>query len=81
MTEPSKTAMAPRNAALWLIAVLILAACLRLYRLDSPIADEQSWNQVSAATVIRHFTRDGVDFFHTRWDVLKRGTTGPRIEV
>ncbi|NLH50105.1 MAG: hypothetical protein GX444_16120 [Myxococcales bacterium] len=61
-------------------ALLILAALARLYHLNAPLADRQSWNQVSAATVIRHFVEDGIDPWRTQWDVLIGDRTGPRIE-
>lgn len=71
----------PRLANKALLAILLLGAALRLIGLTAPVADDQSWNQVSTATVIRHFVEDGLDFFHPRWDVLERGDPGPRIEA
>jgi len=61
--------------------VCVLGFLIRLWHLDAPIADRQSWNQVSTATVIRHFVEDGITPFHPQWDVLKGAETGPRIEA
>lgn len=64
-----------------LIAVLALGVLVRLWNIAAPIADRHSWNQVSAATVIRHFVQDGIDPFHPQWDVLEGDDSGPRIEA
>ncbi len=64
-----------------LFAVLALGFVVRLWNLTAPIADRHSWNQISTATVIRHFVEDGLDPLHPQWDVLKGDETGPRIEA
>lgn len=64
-----------------LYLALALAFVVRLWNFTAPIADRHSWNQVSAATVIRHFVEDGIDPLHPQWDVLKGPATGVRIEA
>jgi len=64
-----------------LYAALALAFLVRLWHIAAPIADRHSWNQVSAATVIRHFVEDGIDPLHPQWDVLTGPAVGPRIEA
>jgi 4-amino-4-deoxy-L-arabinose transferase-like glycosyltransferase len=70
-----------KQAGRWLAFILLLSALIRLPGIGAPLADDQSWNQTSAATVARHFVDDGIDFFHTQWDVLNQGSNEPRIEV
>lgn len=64
-----------------LYVVLMLGFLVRLWNLTAPIADRHSWNQVSAATVIRHFLEDDLDPLHPQWDVLAGPDTGPRVEA
>lgn len=39
----------------WLIIIIIIAFYLRLYKLDSPVADWHSWRQADTAAVSRNF--------------------------
>ncbi|MDP8224585.1 MAG: glycosyltransferase family 39 protein [Candidatus Lernaella stagnicola] len=64
-----------------LLVVLAIGFIVRLWNLTAPIADRHSWNQVSAATVIRHFVEEGIDPLHPQWDVLEGADTGPRVEA
>lgn len=73
--------MSPATEKKLLLLILLMGLFVRLVNITDPIADSQSWNQSSAATVIRHLAKDGVDFFHPRWDLLQHDTVGPRIEA
>lgn len=64
-----------------LLLVLAVGFAVRLFQLTAPIADRHSWNQVSTATVIRHFVEDGIDPLRPQWDVLLGADTGVRIEA
>jgi len=64
-----------------LYLALALGLLVRLWNISAPIADRHSWNQVSTATVIRHFAEDGIDPLHPQWDVLEGSDTDPRIEA
>jgi len=81
MPPDDRPPRADRRVRWALAAVLLLGFLVRLWHIAAPIADRHSWNQVSAATVIRHFVRDGIDPFHPQWDVLEGEGTGPRIEA
>jgi Dolichyl-phosphate-mannose-protein mannosyltransferase len=70
-----------KRIRLYAVAILAFGFLIRLIGLSASVADDHSWNQVSAATVVRHFVEDGIDFFHPRWDVLERLEPGPRIEA
>lgn len=47
--------------------VLILGLFLRLYRLDSPVADWHSHRQADTASVTRIFSQNGIDLLHPRY--------------
>ena len=52
-----------------LIVILIGAFGVRLYKINSPLADHHSWRQSDSASVIRNLSVD-FDFLHPRWDNL-----------
>ncbi len=47
----------------WLIMIIILAFLVRLYKIDTPIADWHSWRQADTAAVSRSFTHDFKPFY------------------
>lgn len=56
--------------------ILLLGFALRLYRLDSPIADWHAWRQADTASVSRNFVQDGIDLLHPRFDDLSNVASG-----
>jgi 4-amino-4-deoxy-L-arabinose transferase-like glycosyltransferase len=52
----------------FLSIIIILAAILRFYKIDIPLADHHSWRQADTAAVARNFLKEGFDFFHPRID-------------
>lgn len=50
--------------------VLILSFILRLYKINSPLADWHSWRQADSAAVIRNLATEGFDPFRPRRDNL-----------
>lgn len=65
--------------ALWL--VLALAVVIRLPYLTAPIADRQSWNQCSTASVIRNLAERDFNPLRPQWDVLDPGPARDNIEA
>lgn len=59
-----------------LIFILLLALVLRLYKIDTPLADLHSWRQADTAAVARNFVRDGIDLLHPRYDDLSGREAG-----
>lgn len=53
---------------LWLLVILSLALILRLYKLDSPIADWHSWRQADTAAVSRNFFKEGYNPLLPKYD-------------
>lgn len=51
-----------------LILILLLATLVRLYKIDSPIADWHSWRQADTASVTRNFIKEGFNPFLPRFD-------------
>lgn len=49
------------------IIVLFLGLFLRLYKIDSPIADWHSFRQVDTISVTKIFSQNGFDFLHPRY--------------
>jgi 4-amino-4-deoxy-L-arabinose transferase-like glycosyltransferase len=56
------------NQYLWLFLIIGLAFVLRLYRIDSPIADWHSWRQADTAAVSRSFFKEGFNPFISKYD-------------
>lgn len=51
-----------------LILILILGLSLRLYKIQSPIADWHSWRQADTAAVTRNFVKEGFNPFFPKGD-------------
>lgn len=52
----------------WLLLIVLLGLAVRLYKIDSPIADWHSWRQADTAAVTRNFIRMGFNPFFPRYD-------------
>jgi len=59
-----------------LVLIFILAFGLRLYRLNSPLADWHSWRQVDTAAVSRRYCQDGIKLLQPRFDDLSNIPSG-----
>ncbi len=57
-----------RNQYFWLGLILILGFLVRLYKIDSPIADWHSWRQADTAAVTRNFIKEGFNPFLPKYD-------------
>ena len=51
-----------------LILILSLGVILRLYKINSPIADWHSWRQADTAAVTRNYVKLGVNIFYPQYD-------------
>jgi 4-amino-4-deoxy-L-arabinose transferase-like glycosyltransferase len=47
-----------------LIAILVFAFLVRLYGIESPLADFSSWRQVDTTSIARFFAENGFNIFH-----------------
>lgn len=59
--------MKTRNIV-FLIAILIAALGVRLWRINTPLADWHSWRQADTAAVTRRYAEEGIDLLHPRYD-------------
>lgn len=48
-----------KNQYFWLFLIIISALFVRLYKIDSPLADWHSWRQADTAAVTRNFIKEG----------------------
>ncbi len=62
----------------WLLlaGIIAIALTVRLYRINTPLADWHSWRQADTAAVTRRFNIDGVDLLHPRYDDLSSIPSG-----
>lgn len=60
----------------FLTLILILAFLLRVYKLNTPLADWHSWRQADTASVAREFVKHGIDLFHPRYQDLSAIPSG-----
>ena len=56
--------------------ILILGIVLRLYKINSPIADWHSWRQADTASVSKVFVQRGIDLLHPRYHDISSIQTG-----
>lgn len=58
-----------------LFLIIIGAFAVRLYKIDSPVADWHSWRQADTASVSYFFVKDGIDLLHPRYHDLSSVAT------
>ena len=59
-----------------LLFIVIIAFVLRLYKINSPIADWHSWRQADTAAVARNFIKEGYTPFVPTFDDMSMQTNG-----
>lgn len=57
-----------KNQYFWLLILLAFGLFVRLYKIDTPIADWHSWRQVDTAAVTRNFIKEGFNPLKPRGD-------------
>lgn len=58
------------------ILILIIGLIVRLYRINSPIADWHSFRQADTASVSKYFYDNGIDLLDPRYDDISRVQSG-----
>ena len=61
--------------------ILILGFLVRLYKIDSPIADWHSWRQADTAAVTRNFTKEGFNPFLPKYDDMSGVAEQPIVNL
>lgn len=59
-----------------LTAIVILSLLVRLYKINSPIADWHSFRQADTASVTREFVKHGIDLLHPKYHDLSNIQSG-----
>lgn len=59
-----------------LAVILAVALVLRLYKINTPLADLHSWRQVDTAAVARNYSRDGINLLKPTYDDISSIQTG-----
>ncbi len=59
-----------------LVFLLVVGLALRLYKIDTPLADLHSWRQADTAAVARNFAYQGFDLLHPRFDDFSNVASG-----
>lgn len=67
------------NQYFWLALIILFGLLVRLYKLDSPIADWHSWRQADTASVTRNFIKFGFNPFFPKYDDMSGVSEQPII--
>lgn len=67
------------NQYFWLTVILILGFWVRLYKIESPIADWHSWRQADTAAVTRNFFKEGFNPLLPKYDDMSGVSETPVI--
>ncbi len=68
-----------KNQYFWLLLILLVSLIVRLYKIDSPIADWHSWRQADTAGVTRNFLKYGFNPFLPKFDDMSGISEHPII--
>lgn len=63
----------------YLVLIIIFAFLVRLYKIDSPIADWHSWRQADTAAVTRNFVKEGFNPLLPKYDDMSGVSESPVI--
>lgn len=66
-----------KNQYFWLAIIIILATLVRLYKIDSPLADWHSWRQADTAAVTRNFIKLGFNPLYPKYDDMSGVSENP----
>jgi len=61
---------------IFIILALLVGLLLRLYKIDSPVADWHSFRQADTASVTKIFSEQGIDLLHPRYHDLSNVQSG-----
>ena len=61
----------------WLLLIIFFGLIVRLYKIDSPIADWHSWRQADTAAVTRNFVKYGFNPFLPKYDDMSGVSENP----
>lgn len=65
-----------RSDKFFLSLIVLIAFLLRLYRIDTPLADWHSWRQADTASVTRNYVKNGINLLYPTFDDLSNVASG-----
>src|SRR3989337_3317426 len=65
-----------KSDAFYLLVILIIAFTVRLYKINTPLADWHSWRQADTSSVTRNYVRNGVNLLFPVYDDLSTIASG-----
>ena len=65
-----------KNPNFWLGTILILGIIVRLYKINSPLADWHSWRQADTASVSKIYVQEGINLLYPRYHDVSSIQTG-----
>lgn len=68
-----------KSSYFWLGLIIILGLIVRLYKINSPIADWHSWRQADTAAVTRNFVKIGFNPFIPIFDDMSGNSENPVV--
>lgn len=68
-----------KQPELYLILIIIIGFFVRLYKIDSPVADWHSWRQADTAAVSRSFYKEGYNLFIPKYDDMSGVSESPKV--
>ncbi len=60
----------------FLLLILILAFILRLYKINTPLADWHSWRQADTSSVTRNYVKNGINILYPTFDDISNVASG-----
>jgi len=75
-TFVQRTARFLRSDLFFLILILTLTFTLRLYKINTPLADWHSWRQADTSSVTRNYVKHGVNLLYPVYDDLSNVASG-----
>ena len=70
-----------KNQYFYLSIILLLSGIVRLYMIDSPIADWHSWRQADTVSVSRNFVKLGFNPFMPKFDDMSGISENPIVNI
>lgn len=67
------------NQYFWLFLIIFFGLLVRLYKIDSPIADWHSWRQADTAAVTRNFIKEGFNPLYPKYDDMTGVSEKPLV--
>ena len=65
-----------RSDLLLILFLIIIALTVRLYKINTPLADWHSWRQADTSSVTRNYVRHGINLLYPTYDDLSNVASG-----